>query len=128
MQPTVLRVGRVRSQSEAATLRPSVGIIAYPQILALGFRRYMVETGTDERDLYAAVANSRHHSSKNPRAMRRDLVSEQDYFASPYVASPYRSADCTIEVDGACAVLVTSLPRARDLALPPVTIASSSSR
>jgi hypothetical protein len=47
--------------------------------------------------------------------MRRDPVSEADYFASPYVAS-YRGADCTIEIDGACAVLVTSLPRARSRA------------
>ena len=120
-----LRIGRVRSQNEAAALRRSVGIIAYPQIQALGYRRYMIETGTDERDLYAAVVNARQHASGNPRALRRNFVSEADYFSSPYVASPYRNADCTIEVDGACAVLVTSLPRARDLALPPATIASS---
>lgn len=119
------RVGRARSQNEAAGLRRAVGIIAYPQIQALSYRRYMIDTGTDERDLYAAVVNARQHASRNPRAMRQSFVSEQDYFAAPYVASPYRTHDCTIEVDGACAVLVTSLPRARDLKLPPVTIASS---
>ena len=32
---------------------------------------------------------------------------------------PFRAADCTVEVDGACAVLVTSLERARDLRHPP---------
>jgi acetyl-CoA acetyltransferase len=120
-----MRVGRVKSQSEAAALRRSVGIIAYPQILALAYRRQMVEAGATEHDLYAAVANARRNASRNPRALRRDPVTEEAYFAQPYVASPFRNADCTIEVDGACAVLVTSLERARDLKLPPATVASS---
>ena len=50
------------------------------------------------------------------------------YLASPWVAEPFRAADCTSEVDGACAVLVTSLERARDLRHPPAVIASGAYR
>jgi hypothetical protein len=38
------------------------------------------------------------------------------------VADPFRAPDCTTEVDGACAVLVTSTSRARDLRRRPVVI------
>ena len=37
-------------------------------------------------------------------------------------------ADCTSEVDGACAVLVTTLERARDLRQPPAIVASTAYR
>ncbi len=82
----------------------------------------MIETGADERDLAAAAINARARGARNPRALRRTPLSEAQYFESPYVAEPYRVADCTVEVDGACAILVTSLARARDLALPPAII------
>ena len=120
-----VRVGRARSDSEAARLRRSVGIVAYPQITALWARRYMIESGATELDMAAAAINARRRGSLNPRAMRRTPLTEDQYFASPFVADPYRTVDCTIEVDGACAVLVTSLERARDLALEPAVIASS---
>jgi acetyl-CoA acetyltransferase len=88
-------------------------------------RRYMIETGATEHDLAAAAINARRHAVRNPRAMRRTPLTEEEYFASPMVADPYRTVDCTVEVDGACALLVTSLERARDLALPPAVIAGS---
>ncbi len=119
------RVGRAPAGGTGAALRHSLGLVAYPQVQALWCRRYMIETGAGERDLAAAAINARARGARNPRALRRTPLTEEDYFAGPYVAEPYRAADCTLEVDGACAVLVTSLERARDLKLAPAVIRSS---
>ena len=120
-----VRVGREQATGSGTELRYPVGLVAYPQVQALWARRYMIETGATEHDLAAAAINARCHAAKNPRATRREPLTEADYFKSPYVAEPYRRADCTVEIDGACAVLVTSLDRARDLRLPPAVIRSS---
>jgi acetyl-CoA acetyltransferase len=122
------RVGRVRAAGAGPDLRYPVGLVAYPQVQALWARRYMIETGATEHDLAAAAINASKHASVNPRAVRRQRVTETDYFASPYVAEPYRVLDCTIEIDGACAIVVTSVERARDLKLAPAVIESSAWR
>lgn len=119
------RVGRVQASGLGTELRHPVGLVAYPQVQALWARRYMIETGATERDLAAAAINASMRASVNPRAFRRQLITETDYFKSPYIVEPYRLLDCTVEIDGACAVLVTSLERARDLKLTPAVIASS---
>jgi acetyl-CoA acetyltransferase len=51
-----------------------------------------------------------------------------EYLAEPFVVEPFRASDCTVEVDGACAVLVTSEEQARDLRHPPAVVASTAYR
>lgn len=120
-----LRVGRERTSGGGTELRYPVGLVAYPQVQALWARRYMIETGATEDDLAAAAINASRGAVENPRALRRREVDARAYFASPYIAEPFRKLDCTVEVDGGCAVLVTSLDMARDLRLAPVVIAGS---
>lgn len=120
------RVGRVQASGPGPELRYPPGLVAYPQVQAMWFRSYMVATGATEHDLASAALNASERASDNPRAVRKKRITEEDYFNSPYIAEPYRRIDCTVEVDGACAVLVTSLDRARDLKLPPAVITSSS--
>lgn len=119
------RVGTVRTPGAAANQRYSQGLSSYAQLIALWARRYMIETGATYEDLAAVPLAQRRHAMLNERAVVRTPLTLQDYFESPMIADPFRVADCTSEVDGACAVLVTSTTRARSLRHPPAVIASA---
>lgn len=116
------RVGSTRVPGLAPNFRYPFGFTAYPQFIAMWARRFLIETGGSEADLGAVAVAQRRWAVDNHRATRRRPLSIDEYFASPMVADPFRAADCTTEVDGACAVLVTSLDRARDGRHRPVVI------
>jgi acetyl-CoA acetyltransferase len=54
----------------------------------------------------------------------RKPIALDDYERAPWIAEPFRLFDCCLQSDGACAVLVTSLPMARDMKKKPVQILS----
>lgn len=116
------RVGSARAPGEAADLRHSAGLIAYPQTIALWARRFLIDTGATEDDLAAVAIAQREWAADNERAIRRHPLTLDEHRAAPYVASPLRTVDCTTEVDGACAVVVTSLEAAHDAPHPAVGI------
>jgi len=120
-----VRVGQWLAEGGATDFRLPIGVTAYPQQIAMWVRRYMIETGATEDDLAAVVAAQRVHASRNPRAILRDLLPVEEHRKLPYLVEPLRRVDCTIEADGAAAVLVTSLERARDLRLAPAVITGS---
>jgi acetyl-CoA acetyltransferase len=70
-----------------------------------------------------AVAQ-RFHASRNPNAIMRKEITLDDWRASRAIADPIRLFDCSLENDGAAAVIVTSLERARDLMQPAVRVLS----
>jgi len=116
------RVGSARASGPAADLRQSIGLTAYPQTIALWARRFLIETGGSEDDLAAVALAQREWAMRNPRALRRTALTRADYDRSPYVAAPLRQADCTVEVDGACAIVLSDVAAARDAPHPPVFI------
>jgi acetyl-CoA acetyltransferase len=116
------RIGSTPYKYIASQYRYPLGFTAMPQNMAMGANRYMTETGATELDLAAVVTTQREHAADNSRATRRKLISVDEYLASPFVVTPLRGPDCTAEVDGACAVLVTSLDAARKLRHPAAVI------
>ena len=116
------RVGRVRDAGPGAQYREPLGLTSWPQYQAMWARRFMIETGTTEEHLAAVAMTQRLWASQNERAILRKPLSMDDYLASPWLVEPFRVVDCTTEVDGSCALVVTSLERARSLRRPPAVI------
>lgn len=104
------------------------GLLAPVQIYALMARAHMQAYGTTADQLGTVGVVQRQYAHRNDRAMQRDLTSLDDYRAAPMVADPFRLLDCCLETDGACAVVLVSAERARDLVQRPVRIAAARSR
>lgn len=101
------------------------GYFAPPQQFAMFTRAHMIKYGTTHEQLGHIAVGQRANAVKNPRALKRDPITLDDYLASRWIAEPLRLLDCCLETDGACAVVVTSAQRARDLAAPPVLISGA---
>ena len=123
-----VRVGASRFAGKSAPYRYPIGYNAYMMYIAMWARRFLHETGQDDRDLAAVAVAQRAYAELNERAVLRTPLTYDDYFASRRVVDPFRLPDCTTEVDGAVAVLLTSLDRARDLRHPPAVVASHAYR
>jgi acetyl-CoA acetyltransferase len=102
------------------------GLLMAAAAYALPTRRHMHLYGTTSEQLGTIAVTFREHASRNPRAVMGERpMTLEDHQASPMIADPHRLFDCCLESDGACAVVVTTEERARDLAKRPVEILAS---
>ncbi|MHB8463477.1 MAG: thiolase C-terminal domain-containing protein [Acidimicrobiales bacterium] len=122
------RVGTMQFDGLAAQYRYPIGYDSYLMYVAMWAQRFLHETGGTPDDLGVVPLAQRPFACRNERALRRDPLDRDAYLAQPFVVEPFRAADCTIEVDGACAVVVSALDRARDLRHPPAVVASTAYR
>lgn len=121
-------VGTMQFHGMGGQYRYPLGYDAYMMYVGMWGQRFLYETGQNHEDMAAVAIAQREYAVRNPRAVRRKPLDRDGYFASPLVVDPYRGPDCTTEVDGACAVLVTSLERARDLRHKPAVVAATAYR
>ncbi len=82
----------------------------------------MHEYGLTERDLATIAVTQRENALLNPMSQMTRPLTYDDYFAARMVSDPLRVPDCCLITDGACAFVMTSLERARDLAKAPVRV------
>ncbi|WP_017592459.1 thiolase C-terminal domain-containing protein [Nocardiopsis potens] len=101
------------------------GLLAPAQHYALLARAHMLAYGTAHEHLGAVAVGQREKAAGNPRALKRAPITMEDYLASRWIAEPFRLLDCCLETDGACALVLTSAERARDLRRPPVNITAA---
>lgn len=99
-----------------------------PALYALYAQRHMRDFGTTHEQLAEVTVACRSHASLNPDAHLREPIAVPDVLCSPMVAEPLRRLNCCPVSDGGCAVVVTSLERARDLRRPPVALLGSGER
>ncbi len=79
-------------------------------------RRHMHEFGTTYEHFGAIAVAARKHAARNPQArFYGKPITMQDYLDSRMIVDPLRLFDCCLETDGACALVVTTAERARDL-------------
>jgi len=122
------RVGTMQFAGMGAQYRYPIGYDAYLMYCAMWARRFLIETGQGVDDLAAVAIAQRAYAERNERAAKRRPLTLRDYLAEPLVVDPFRASDCTVEVDGACALLVTSAEQARDAPHPPAVVASAAYR
>jgi acetyl-CoA acetyltransferase len=102
------------------------GLVGPVQQLAIVARRYMHDYGATSEQLARVAVVQRARAADNPRAYFREPITVEDVISSRMIADPLHLLDCSLETDGACAVIVTSAERARDLKQPPAYILGAS--
>ena len=103
-----------------------VGLLTPAQWVAMAAQRYLHVTGATSEDLGRVAVADRRHAATNPKAwFHGQPITLEDHQASRWIVEPLHLLDCCQETDGAQALVVTSLERARDLARPPAVVAAA---
>ena len=125
------RFGQVSRAAVAAATSSGVdngwhypmGLAVPAATVAMIARRYMHDYGATSEDFGLVTVADRRHAAANPHAwFYRRPVTLAEHQASRWIAEPLRLLDCCQESDGAVAVVVTSVDRARSLRHRPVVI------
>ncbi len=98
------------------------GFAAQASYFAMWARRYMHEYEGGEEALELIAISQRTNAIRNGRGQLKKGLDAAGYRASPMVSDPLRVADCCLISDGACAFVVTTEERARDLRARPVFV------
>jgi acetyl-CoA C-acetyltransferase len=94
----------------------------FPSLFAMIARRHMYEFGTTREHLAAVAVKNHENGALNPDAhMRKVITIEQAVNARP-IAEPLGLYDCSLISDGAAAVVVTAVERARDFHERPAVV------
>jgi acetyl-CoA acetyltransferase len=100
-----------------------MGLSTPAAMVAMAARRYMHAYGATSADFGTIAVADRRHAATNPHAWFYGRpITLADHQASRWIAEPLRLLDCCQESDGAVALVVTSLDRARDLRTAPAVI------
>ncbi len=123
---------RMSQRASGAALSPfsrdiysseTFGLFGAPAMHAFGARRHMDLYGTTKDHLGAIAVAFREHANRNPAAqMHSKKLTLEEYRAGRPIVDPFNLFDCSLRTDGAGAVIVTSLERAKDLRKAPVKI------
>lgn len=86
--------------------------------LALNAQRHFHEYGTTREQLAMVAINARRNASGNPKAIFRDPMTLDDYFAARMITTPFCLFDCDVPVDGSTAVVVSTVEHGRNVDHP----------
>ncbi len=90
--------------------------------IALFAQRHFHEYGTTREQMAQIALNARKNAAGNPRAVYRDPLTLDDYFAARMITTPFCLFDCDVPVDGGTALIVSRREAARDLRRPPLGV------
>lgn len=80
--------------------------------IAMFARRHFHEYGTTREHLGQIAVNARKNAALNPKAVYRDPMTLDDYFAARLISEPFGLFDCDAPCDGATAFVVSRVERA----------------
>lgn len=102
------------------------GLLTPASWVAMFASRYMHEYGATTEDFGRVSVAARRHAANNPNAhFYQKPITLEDHQNSRWIVKPLRLLDCCQETDGAQALLVTSVERARDLKGKPAVISAA---
>jgi acetyl-CoA acetyltransferase len=115
---------RAPASPEANFVQPS-GLMAPGQLFSVLARRHMHLYGTTRDHLAEVAISTRANAVRRPKALMREPLTREAYFAARMISDPLCLFDYCMECDGAVAVVTVSAPRAKDLRHPPVHVLGS---
>jgi acetyl-CoA C-acetyltransferase len=89
--------------------------ITFPGLYAMLARAHMEAHGTTREQLAAVAVKNHANGLLNPHAQYHLRVTMEDVLRSTMVAEPLRLLDCSPITDGAAALIIASVERAREL-------------
>jgi acetyl-CoA acetyltransferase len=102
------------------------GLLTPASWVAMNAQRYMHEFGATSEDFGRVAVADRKHAATNPNAwFHGQPITLDDHQSSRWIVEPLRLLDCCQESDGAVAVVLTSIERARDLRQKPAVVAGA---
>ncbi|MDD1770034.1 MAG: thiolase domain-containing protein [Methanomassiliicoccales archaeon] len=113
-------------QSSAADQQWEVTFGAtFPSLHAMIARRHMHDFGTTREQLASVAVKNHKHGSLNPKAQFQREIDLNTVLRSPLVADPLRVFDCAPFSDGAAAVVLCAMEKARKYTDKPIRIKAS---
>ncbi|MCX6653439.1 MAG: thiolase domain-containing protein [Methanomassiliicoccales archaeon] len=97
----------------------------FPALHAMIARRHMHEYGTTREQIASVAVKNHKHGSMNPKAQFQREIDLNTVLRSPPVAEPLRVFDCAPFSDGAAAVVLCAMDRARKYTDKPIKITAS---
>jgi acetyl-CoA acetyltransferase len=119
-----VRIGRFRidRRDGVSQFMAPVGFGTPPEMFGMLARRHMHVYGTTKEQFGAVAVTQRRNAMTNPRAMRREELTLDDYLGARVIADPYSLFDCCLESDGACALVVSGADVAKHLNHAPIFV------
>ena len=96
-----------------------------PSLYAMMAQRYMHEFGTTPEMLGSVAVTNHYHGSMNPMAQFQRAIKLEMALGSGIIADPLRMFDCAPLSDGAAALVLCPLERAKEFTDDPVMIKGS---
>ena len=109
-----------RGRDALGALHQIYGFAGAIPSFAMAAQRHMDLYGTTSDQLGKIAMGQRAWAAHNERATKREPMSLDDYYASPWVVEPFHVLDCCLVSNGGVCVIVTSAEHAKDLKQPPV--------
>ncbi|MCX8163163.1 MAG: thiolase domain-containing protein [Candidatus Micrarchaeota archaeon] len=97
----------------------------FPAIYALMAKRYMYEFNATEEQLAAVAVKNHKHGAKNKYAQFQKEIDIKTVLSSKVVAWPLKVFDCSPITDGAAAVVLMPLEKAKKIVEQPIEIVAS---
>jgi acetyl-CoA C-acetyltransferase len=94
----------------------------FPALFAMIARRHMYQYGTTREQLAAVAVKNHANGALNPLAHMRKVITMEQALKGKPIAEPLTVYDCSLISDGAAAVMIAPLERAREFTNKPVRV------